>query len=226
MFKIKYLWLHVLIISGPLVLSFDQTVQYFRLWPAVFLAILVVGLFYIGWDAYFTQRGDWSFNPRYVFGSKLFGLPFEEVLFFVSVPFSCIFIYECVRVYLPDIPVYFDAYFYYFVAAFFVAVALAFWRKMYTFVVLFVCALFFLVMGAFGEAMLASSHFWVAMLICYLPFMVVNGVLTSLPVVLYNPESIIGIRITTIPLEDFFYNFAMLGFYFGAFLLFRAWLGL
>jgi lycopene cyclase domain-containing protein len=38
----------------------------------------------------------------------------------------------------------------------------------------------------------------------------VNYLLTSLPVVEYNPEAITGIRISTIPLEDFFYSFAMI----------------
>jgi lycopene cyclase domain-containing protein len=35
----------------------------------------------------------------------------------------------------------------------------------------------------------------------------VNGVLTSKPVLIYNDLQNMGIRIGTIPLEDFFYNF-------------------
>ncbi len=50
-------------------------------------------------------------------------------------------------------------------------------------------------------------------LLSLVAFFIVNSVLTGLPVVLYSDEVIWGIRIFTIPLEDFFYNTSMLGFY-------------
>ncbi|MEZ4824024.1 MAG: lycopene cyclase domain-containing protein [Ignavibacteria bacterium] len=43
-----------------------------------------------------------------------------------------------------------------------------------------------------------------------MPFFIVNYILTSLPVVEYNHDAIIGSRILTIPVEDFFYSFAMI----------------
>jgi lycopene cyclase domain-containing protein len=49
-----------------------------------------------------------------------------------------------------------------------------------------------------------------AYLVVLIPFFIVNGLLTSLPVVMYNATSNIGIRIWTIPIEDFIYNFFML----------------
>ncbi|HUX21358.1 MAG TPA: lycopene cyclase domain-containing protein, partial [Spirochaetia bacterium] len=47
--------------------------------------------------------------------------------------------------------------------------------------------------------------------LCFLPFGVVNGVLTSVPVVSYNPSGILGPRVFSIPIEDFLYSFSMLG---------------
>jgi len=47
----------------------------------------------------------------------------------------------------------------------------------------------------------------------FIPFLIVNYALTSLPVVLYNPASVWGFRILTIPIEDFFYSFSMISFY-------------
>jgi lycopene cyclase domain-containing protein len=47
-----------------------------------------------------------------------------------------------------------------------------------------------------------------------IPFLIVNGILTGLfleePVVSYNKNEILGIRILTIPIEDVGYAFSML----------------
>jgi lycopene cyclase domain-containing protein len=51
-------------------------------------------------------------------------------------------------------------------------------------------------------------------LVAIIPFLIVNGILTGSfteePVVWYNGNHIIGIRIFTIPMEDVFYNYCML----------------
>ena len=44
--------------------------------------------------------------------------------------------------------------------------------------------------------------------------------LTGLPVVVYGEAATTGVRFITIPLEDFFYNFGLLGFYLFFFRLF------
>jgi hypothetical protein len=43
-----------------------------------------------------------------------------------------------------------------------------------------------------------------------IPFFIVNGILTSLPVIWYNNQATLGIRIGTIPVEDFIYNGGLL----------------
>ena len=47
-----------------------------------------------------------------------------------------------------------------------------------------------------------------------MPFLIVNGILTGAvtdePVVWYSVDHIMGPRIYTIPVEDLFYNYAML----------------
>ncbi len=37
-----------------------------------------------------------------------------------------------------------------------------------------------------------------------------NGYLTGRPIVLYNPEYFLGIRLGTIPVEDFLYGFGLI----------------
>ena len=50
--------------------------------------------------------------------------------------------------------------------------------------------------------------------ILMLPFFIVNGVLTGTglenPIVNYNPENFMGIRILTVPLEDAVYGYNMI----------------
>ena len=57
-----------------------------------------------------------------------------------------------------------------------------------------------------------SRQFWLAMLLTYVPFLIFNGLLTGIPIVVYNDAENWGIRVYTIPLEDFFYSLSLLGF--------------
>ena len=88
---------------GPFALSFDKKVAFYKKWKYLFRAILFPALFYIVWDIFFTAKGIWSFNEDYITGFKIYNLPVEEVLFFFVVPYCCVFIYECMRCYFPQL---------------------------------------------------------------------------------------------------------------------------
>jgi lycopene cyclase domain-containing protein len=55
-----------------------------------------------------------------------------------------------------------------------------------------------------------STTFWAMYLLHLVPFFIVNGVLTALPVVEYAPFGITGVRLGTIPVEDTLYSFVLL----------------
>jgi lycopene cyclase domain-containing protein len=95
-----YLLLNILIISIPLFFSFEKNLKFYKNLPAVFISILTVSTFYILWDIAATYLGDWSFNKDYIGNIYVFNLPIEEIFFFITVPYSCIFIYETVRLYI------------------------------------------------------------------------------------------------------------------------------
>jgi lycopene cyclase domain-containing protein len=191
-------------IVGPLALSFDKKVAFFKTWKQVFGAMLVPAFFYVVWDIIFTQRGVWSFNKDYITGVHFFNLPVEEVLFFFVVPYFCTFIYACVKSYFPKLQSNkTTAIILKTLALIFFVVACFNFNRDYTFYTFLFCSFFilFLLFQRFNQA-----AFLVSYLIILIPFLIVNGFLTAIPVVIYNDAENLGIRIFTIPFEDVFYG--------------------
>ena len=58
--------------------------------------------------------------------------------------------------------------------------------------------------------LLRSKAFWVAYAIVLFFQLAVNGLLTGLPVVRYDPAAIIGWRLVYAPVEDVLFGFAMI----------------
>ena len=106
-------------------------------------------------------------------------------------------------------------------AAVLVVLAVIFRSQVYTLTVLLSVGVFFALAAVVRPGMLGSRHFWLAVLLTYVPFLIFNGLLTAVPIVIYNDAENWGIRVYTIPLEDFFYSFSLLGFNFLVFRLLR-----
>ena len=219
-----YLYLDLICIGFPLILSFDKNVKYIQNWKHAFIAILFTCAIFIPWDMFFTLLGVWGFNSDYLTGVDVGNLPIEEVLFFVTVPFACIFIYECVRYYLPK--VFTSNYFsknkwIYLITIECLLALMCYWTygNYYTTTVLLLSLI--IIPIAFIKWSKRIFPFLISYLFVCIPFLIINGVLTGgftdEPIVWYNSEEIINLRIGTIPVEDFFYNFLMLvtsfGFY-------------
>ncbi len=211
---IQYLWLDAIILTVPLLFSFERRIRYYRKWPAVGLSIALVGTAYVVWDVVATARGDWAFAHAYTSGIEVLGLPLAEILFFVVVPYSCLFIYEALHAFLPDWELPVPHVLYAAVAVAALALAALYHEQSYTATVLVVTAAFFVVAPLFFRDVLASMHFWLYLLFSFVGFLIFNYLLTAAPVVTYGGWAIWGIRMTTIPVEDFLYNISMLGFYF------------
>jgi len=88
----RYLLINLLTVIFPVILSFEKKISFYRKFRFYLYSVLVVSPVYLVWDAIATSRGDWGFSPEYLAGVYLFGLPLEEILFFVTVPYSCLFI--------------------------------------------------------------------------------------------------------------------------------------
>jgi lycopene cyclase domain-containing protein len=57
--------------------------------------------------------------------------------------------------------------------------------------------------------LLLHKGFWASYVIVVFFQLVTNGVLTGLPVVSYNPDRILGLRVVYAPVEDLLFGFAM-----------------
>ncbi|MEJ5262936.1 MAG: lycopene cyclase domain-containing protein [Ignavibacterium sp.] len=205
-----YLIINILIILFPLILSFEKNLTYYKKIPKLIFSILIVSTAYIIWDVFATKRGDWAFNPEHLLGIYFFGLPLEEILFFITVPYSCVFIYETVKFYVKEKELRINKNLFWFVALLFLVIAVVFNYQHYTFTVTIFTAIFFILAILIKPRLLNSYQFWLTMLISFLPFLIVNYFLTSIPVVTYNDAAFFGRRFITIPLEDFLYSFSMI----------------
>ena len=54
------------------------------------------------------------------------------------------------------------------------------------------------------------SGFMLTYIVSLIPFFLVNGILTSIPIVWYDNAENLGLRIFTIPIDDFIYLFGLL----------------
>jgi lycopene cyclase domain-containing protein len=201
-----YLGLNAFTLLGPLALSFDRKVAYWRSWFALFPAIAITGTLFIVWDVWFTAQGVWGFDQAYLTGLSLFGLPLSEWLFFFTVPYACVFIYACVKAYFPSDPLRKVApWVFRGLMILLPILALTHLDQLYTTVTFFgVTVLIALNLYVIKPDYL--GHFLLGYLIALVPFGLVNGVLTALPVVWYNDLENFGLRLGTIPVEDSMYN--------------------
>ena len=209
----RYLIINLLALSFPLLFCWLPKVRYYRQIPRLLGSFILAGGAYLIWDVIATRHGDWGFNPLYVGQLHILGLPLEEILFFLFIPFSSIFIYENLVCRYTDRNVSFPKRLNVILVAACLLMVFLFFHQNYTRTAFIFLGFFFFITLFVDHHLLQSLHFWLFMSITYIPFFIVNYFLTAPPVVWYNPEAIWGIRVATIPLEDFFYSFSMLGFY-------------
>lgn len=208
-----YLLLNLGSLSIPLLFSFHPKLKFYKKWKALFLAIPLTMLIFIPWDVIFTELGFWGFNDRYFLNSRIFGLPIEEWLFFVCIPYACVFTHYSLLLYFPKLKLseYMTRTLTFLLIALFVIIIAFNYSRWYTFINFSYAILLVPIAFYFNKETLRS--YYLTFLVMLIPFFIVNGILTGSfienEVVWYNNEELLGIRLFTIPIEDTVYAFTL-----------------
>ncbi len=93
----KYLLLLAGSLLFPLGLSFYPPLKFWRNFKALLATLSIITLIFGSWDVFAAWRGHWYFDSRGICGLKIINLPVEEWLFFMVIPFCCIFTWEALK---------------------------------------------------------------------------------------------------------------------------------
>ena len=212
--RYTYLLIDLLTISIPLLRSFEPRIAFYKKWGAWLPALLLTSAFFIAWDVWFTHWQIWGFNRRYLVGLYIWGLPIEELLFFVAVPYACLFLYETVQLFVKhDWLATYQQPLTGVIVLGLTWLGITHWAQSYTVTTCLLTAAF-LGMHGFYLCSAYLGRFYVTYLIMLVPFFVVNGILTGSwieePIVWYNDQANLGIRLGTIPVEDVAYGLLLI----------------
>ena len=214
MIQYTYLLINFFTVIICFIFSFHPKIKFNRHFGAFIKASGLVGLVFILWDIWFTKHCVWWFNYKYLIGIKISELPIEEILFFICIPFSCVFTYFCLDKFFklnwkPNS----EKIFVVISSILFLGIALYYQDRIYTFITFLSTSISLLVLFFILKINWIGKASFIYLIL--MPgFLVVNGILTGTgldsPIVNYNSENFIGLRILTIPIEDVFYGYEMI----------------
>ena len=209
-----YLLLNIASLSIPFIYSFEKRMHFIKWWKEVFLSISIVAIVFIIWDIIFTNIGVWGFNEKYLTGINLVNLPIEEWLFFICIPYASIFTHYAISYFFPRLVLS--------------------WKSARSISLMLIIILSFVILFNTDKAYTLINYglllfvllyivitrnevirtFYISFLVILIPFFIVNGILTGSfidePVVWYNNNENLGIRLGTVPIEDIGYAFSLI----------------
>lgn len=212
--KLTYLLVNFFSVIIPFIFSFHSRLGFYRYWKPFLIANITVAIPFLIWDILFTAEGVWGFNEEYLLGIHFLGLPLEEYLFFICIPYACVFTWHCFHVLInmsrfeslgKPIGIL--------ISVILILLAIVHSQNSYTIITFLTLSvtLLVLVFSGYGKFL---GKFIIIYTILLLPFFIINGILTGSglesQVVWYNDLENMGIRIFTIPLEDTFYGMLLI----------------
>ena len=211
--KFEYLLFNLAVVAGPVASQFSRRIKSVSRWRLKLRVSVIVMMPYVIWDALVTGS-HWQFNEAYTLGFRLFGLPIEEWLFFITVPFGCLLVWET----LPQVDKWLARLrsLRHVRNVLYAALPVGIWvfstGKQYTGLVLCCFGLVGLGDRLLRTDLLLRPKTYLYLAIVAGLILVFNGYLTARPIVMYGEAYQMGYRIWTIPIEDFGYGFTLMLF--------------
>lgn len=207
-----YLLINIACLFIPFVASFYPRHSFFKEWRYFVPANLLVSIGFLIWDYYYTQMGIWGFNPDYLMGVYILNLPLEEILFFLCIPYACVFTYFALQHLVKKNPFHSIQHVITgFILILLLVAGILSLERLYTSVTLLLTAVY-LAFHLYRKSDL--SFLYLAYLVIIPFFLVSNGILTGSglnePIVWYDNSENLGIRLMTIPVEDAVYGFLLI----------------
>lgn len=210
--SLTYLMVDLGCILIPFIASFYPKHSFYKEWKYFFPANIMVAFLFLIWDYYFTEAGFWGFNPDYLTGIYVTNLPLEEILFFICIPYACVFTYFALKYLIKENPLQqYHTQISIFLITTLTIIGIASIGKWYT-------ALTFLLTATYVLSLLLRkvdlSYHYLAYFTILPFFFLSNGLLTGSAIeeaiVWYNDAENLGIRLKTIPVEDSIYGLLLI----------------
>ncbi|TRZ42268.1 lycopene cyclase domain-containing protein [Robertkochia solimangrovi] len=207
-----YLLVDLACIIVPFLCSFYPKHAFYKEWKSFFKANFLVALIFLIWDYFFTYWEVWGFNPEYLIKLNIADLPLEEILFFICIPYACVFTYFAMQYLFPlkrpsKTVIWFNRALY----MVFLLLGLFYFDKWYT-ATTFLGTFAFLLFLDLKKIDL--QHYYTSYFLILPFFFMSNGLLTGSfierPIVWYNDAENLGLRIGTIPVEDTIYGLLLI----------------
>lgn len=208
-----YFWINIVWFGMMLLCTFYKNIAFYKELKYVLPAILFVAGGFMLWNIFFTVQFVWGFNVENLSGFSFFNVPIEEWMLFFIFPYTAIFVFFIFeKMEWEFITKRWSLIFATIITVIALILFVNYREHTYTF---WVACLVMLLNGIlyFGFRPKWYQCFWSAFLVFYFPFFFLNGWVSSYiasgPIVWYNPNHIIGIKILTIPVENIMYYFLM-----------------
>ena len=96
--RFSYVGVLLFVVFGSIWLEVFLRTRVLARWRRLLLSMVLPLIVFIFWDAYAIASGHWTFDVNRILGVQVVaGVPIDEVLFFIVIPFASILTLEAVR---------------------------------------------------------------------------------------------------------------------------------